>query len=320
MSRGVLCFENPALFNMAFLEIKNASKSFGFGKNRTEVLRDIQLEVAEGEFVAIVGYSGSGKTTLINLIAGLLRPNAGTLTINGAPITGPGPDRGIVFQNYSLLPWLSVAENVALAVDQVFPQWSAARRAEQVAKFIAMVNLTPARDKKPHELSGGMRQRVSVARALAMDPKILLLDEPLGALDALTRGTLQQEIGQISQESGKTVLLITNDVDEALLLADRVIPLTMGPGATLGPAFVVDKPKPRNRHMINHDPDFKRLRARIIEFLLDCGAQKKLVIQKKLVLPDLEPEDLTHRGPVLFGKPRPRRKNTIRRENVEVNV
>jgi nitrate/nitrite transport system ATP-binding protein len=215
---------------------------------------------------------------------------------------------------------LSVAENVALAVDQVFPQWSAARRAEQVAKFIAMVNLTPARDKKPHELSGGMRQRVSVARALAMDPKILLLDEPLGALDALTRGTLQQEIGQISQESGKTVLLITNDVDEALLLADRVIPLTMGPCATLGPAFVVDKPKPRNRHMINHDPDFKRLRARIIEFLLDCGAQKKLVIQKKLVLPDLEPEDLTHRGPVLFGKPRPRRKNTIRRENVEVNV
>jgi nitrate/nitrite transport system ATP-binding protein len=305
---------------MAFLEIKNASKSFGLGKNRTEVLRDIQLEVAEGEFVAIVGYSGSGKTTLINLISGLSRPDAGSVTLNGAPISGPGPDRGIVFQNYSLLPWLSVTENIALAVDQVFPQWSAARRAEQVAKFIAMVNLTPARDKKPHELSGGMRQRVSVARALAMDPKILLLDEPLGALDALTRGTLQQEIGQISQQSGKTVLLITNDVDEALLLADRVIPLTMGPGATLGPAFVVDKPKPRNRHMINHDPDFKRLRARIIEFLLDCGAQKKLVIQKKLVLPDLEPEDLTHRGPILFGKPRPRRKNSIRREEVEVNV
>jgi nitrate/nitrite transport system ATP-binding protein len=303
---------------MAFLEIKNASKSFGLGKNRTEVLRDIQLEVAEGEFVAIVGYSGSGKTTLINLISGLSRPDAGSVTLNGAPISGPGPDRGIVFQNYSLLPWLSVTENIALAVDQVFPQWSAARRAEQVAKFIAMVNLTPARDKKPHELSGGMRQRVSVARALAMDPKILLLDEPLGALDALTRGTLQQEIGQISQQSGKTVLLITNDVDEALLLADRVIPLTMGPGATLGPAFVVDKPKPRNRHMINHDPDFKRLRARIIEFLLDCGAQKKLVIQKKLVLPDLEPEDLTRRGPILFGKPRPRRKNSIRREEVEI--
>jgi nitrate/nitrite transport system ATP-binding protein len=303
---------------MAFLEIKNASKSFGLGKNRTEVLRDIQLEVAEGEFVAIVGYSGSGKTTLINLIAGLLRSDSGTLTINGQPITGPGPDRGIVFQNYSLLPWLSVTENIALAVDQVFPTWSKQRRAEQVAKFIAMVNLTPARDKKPHELSGGMRQRVSVARALAMDPKILLLDEPLGALDALTRGTLQQEIGQISQKSGKTVLLITNDVDEALLLADRVIPLTMGPSATLGPAFIVDKPKERNRHMINHDPDFKHLRARIIEFLLDCGAQKKLVIQKKLVLPDLEPEDLTLRGPVLIGKPRPRRKNTVRRENVEI--
>jgi nitrate/nitrite transport system ATP-binding protein len=305
---------------MSFLEIQGVSKGFGPARDRTAVLRDINLEIAEGEFVAIVGYSGSGKTTLINLICGLLRPDAGTLTINSRPITGPGPDRGIVFQNYSLLPWLSVTENIALAVDQVFPSWSAQKRAEQVAKFIDMVSLTPARDKKPHELSGGMRQRVSVARALAMEPKILLLDEPLGALDALTRATLQQEIGQISQQSGKTVLLITNDVDEALLLADRVIPLTMGPEATLGPAFLIDKPKPRNRHLINHDPDFKRLRARIIEFLLDCGAQRKMVIQKKLTLPDLEPEDLTHRGPALFNKPRPRRKNSTRREEVEVNL
>jgi len=303
---------------MAFLEIKGASKGFGVGKSRSEVLHDIRLEIAEGEFVAIVGYSGSGKTTLINLIAGLGRPDTGTVTLNGAPITGPGPDRGIVFQNYSLLPWLTVTENIALAVDQVFPSWTAAERAAHIAKFIAMVNLTPARDKKPGELSGGMRQRVSVARALAMDPKILLLDEPLGALDALTRATLQQEIGQISRQAGKTVLLITNDVDEALLLADRIIPLTPGPGATLGESFLVDKPTARDRHLINHDPNFKRLRARIIQFLLDCGEQRKLVVNKKLTLPDLEPEDLSRRGPVLFNKPRPRRKNTTRREDVEI--
>ena len=304
---------------MSFLSLQGVHKGFGAGRARTDVLRDINLEVAEGEFLAIVGYSGSGKTTLINLIAGLTRPDQGTVTLAGNPITEPGPNRGIVFQNYSLLPWLSVAENIALAVDAVFPAWPAAKRAEHVAKFIAMVNLTPARDKKPHELSGGMRQRVSVARALAMDPRMLLLDEPLGALDALTRATLQQEIGQIARQAGKTVLLITNDVDEALLLADRIVPLTPGPGATLGPAFLVDKPKERNRHLINHDPDFKRLRARIIEFLLGCNEQRRLVVTKKLVLPDLEPEDLTVRGPVWIGKPRPRRKNTLRREEVAVN-
>src|SRR5438874_5408945 len=210
---------------MAFLELKNVNKNFG----PHSVLKDINLGIEKGEFVAIVGFSGAGKTTLINLIAGLLRPDSGTVTLNDLEITAPGPDRGIVFQNYSLLPWLSVYENVRLAVDEVFPNWSTSKKDHHVEKHIGMVNLTAARDKRPAELSGGMRQRVAVARALAMDPDVLLLDEPLGALDALTRGTLQAEIERIWMASRKTVVLITNDVDEAVLLADRIIPLGRGP-------------------------------------------------------------------------------------------
>src|SRR3954463_10282613 len=224
---------------MAFLELKNVSKTYGAGGTRAEVLRDINLSIEKGEFVAIVGYSGAGKTTLLSLIAGLSHPDSGTLTLNDLEITEPGPDRGVVFQNYSLLPWLTVYENILLAVDQVFPNWAEAKKIEHTEKYIAMVNLTPAREKRPSELSGGMRQRVSVARALAMDPQILLLDEPLSALDALTRATLQDEISRIWQENKKTVVLITNDVDEGILLADRIIPLTAGPEATLGPSIPV---------------------------------------------------------------------------------
>ncbi|MDX1950864.1 MAG: ABC transporter ATP-binding protein, partial [Verrucomicrobiota bacterium] len=217
---------------MPFLELKNVSKSFGNRHARTEVLKDINLSINKGEFVAIVGYSGSGKTTLISLIGGLLQQDSGTMTLNDLEITKPGPDRGIVFQNYSLLPWMTVYENIYLAVEQVFPNWSAAKKANHTEEHIALVNLTPARNKRPAELSGGMRQRVSVARALAIDPQVLLLDEPLGALDALTRATLQEEISRIWETNKKTVVLITNDVDEGLLLADRIIPLTPGPGAT----------------------------------------------------------------------------------------
>ena len=186
---------------MAYLELNNVSKGFG----GAPVLKDVNLTVEQGEFVAIVGFSGAGKTTLVSLIAGLIRPSEGKIMLNGAEITAPGPDRGIVFQNYSLLPWLSVFENILLAVEAVHPDWPANRRREHVEKYIAMVNLTPARDKRPGELSGGMRQRVSVARALAMDPQILLLDEPLSALDALTRATLQDEISRIREETHKTV-------------------------------------------------------------------------------------------------------------------
>ncbi len=259
---------------MSFLELTAVGKSYGQGSNRTEVLRDINLSINEGEFVAIVGYSGAGKTTLISMIAGLLAPDTGEVRCGGQVVAEPGPERGIVFQNYSLLPWLSVYENVAMAVDQVFPQMSSAERRARTEQYIAMVNLTPASHKKPRELSGGMRQRVSVARALAMDPKVLLLDEPLSALDALTRGTLQDEIARIWRESQKTIVLITNDVDEGLLLADRIIPLSAGPSATLGPATVVDLPRPRDRKALMKDPAAKRMRLQVIEYLLGEGRRR----------------------------------------------
>ena len=211
---------------MPFLHLKAVSKGFDSLRGRTEVLKDINLEIERGEFVAIVGYSGAGKTTLINLIAGLTRPDSGQITLNDLEIEAPGPDRGMVFQNYSLLPWLSVYENVRLAVDQLFPNWSESKKHQHTEVNIARVNLTQATQKKPGELSGGMRQRVSLARALSMDPQILLLDEPLGALDALTQATMQDEISRIWQESNKTVVLITNDVDEGIYLADRIIPLS----------------------------------------------------------------------------------------------
>src|SRR5258705_4875946 len=210
------------------------------------------------------------------MIAGLIQPDQGTITLNDLEITAPGPDRGIVFQNYSLLPWLTVYENIYLAVNQVFPNWAEAKKQQHTEKFIAMVNLTRAREKRPSELSGGMRQRVSVARALSMDPQILLLDEPLSALDALTRATLQDEIGRIWEQDQKTVVLITNDVDEGILLSDRIIPLSAGPCATLGPSIPVTIPRPRDRKAINHDPRFKEIRRSIVEFLLSSNARSKV--------------------------------------------
>ncbi|MBC8096954.1 MAG: ABC transporter ATP-binding protein, partial [Akkermansiaceae bacterium] len=237
---------------------------------------------------------------------------------NDLEITAPGPDRGIVFQNYSLLPWLTVYENIFLAVEQVFPNWAAAKKQQHVEKYIDMVSLTPARQKLPHELSGGMRQRVSVARALAMDPQILLLDEPLSALDALTRATLQDEISRIWQENQKTVVLITNDPDEGIYLADRIIPLTSGPKATLGPSFKVELPRPRNRKAINHEPHFKELRRDVVNFMLSSKHQQHATVTKKLILPDIEPEDLSAPRRAIFGR-RPLRRSEIKSETVEVD-
>jgi nitrate/nitrite transport system ATP-binding protein len=299
---------------VAYLELNNVSKSFG----GAPVLKDINLSVEKGEFVAIVGFSGAGKTTLISLIAGLLKPSNGSLTLNDLEITGPGPDRGIVFQNYSLLPWLTVFENILIAVEAVNPNWTAEKRKEHVEKYIAMVNLTPARNKLPSELSGGMRQRVSVARALAMDPQILLLDEPLSALDALTRATLQDEISRIWSENKKTVLMITNDPDEGILLADRIIPLTAGPGATLGPAITIDIPRPRDRKAINHDARFKQIRRELITFMLDSKSERHTSITKKLILPDIEPEDLGRPPRVFTGRVKPKRAGEIKEETVEI--
>ena len=260
---------------MSFLELKSVSKHYGSGDQKSDVLKDINLSVDEGEFVAIVGFSGSGKTTLISTIAGLVKPNSGEVVLKDREIKGPGPDRGVVFQSYSLMPWLTVTENVRLSVDAVFRRSTGAQRDAQTKKYVDMVGLSHAADRRPAELSGGMRQRVAVARALAMDPDILLLDEPLSALDALTRAKLQDEIEAIWEHDKKTVILITNDVDEAILLADRIIPLNPGPGATLGPSFKVDLPRPRDRTAMNHDPQFKDLRGAVTNYLIEVGEEAK---------------------------------------------
>jgi nitrate/nitrite transport system ATP-binding protein len=303
---------------MSFLVLHQVSKGFGPPEARREVLRGVDLSVKQGEIVAIVGYSGAGKSTLLHLVSGLLKPDAGSVSLGGRVIEGPGTDRGVVFQNYSLLPWMTVTENIRLAVDSVFPDWSETRRSEQVDRHIHLVNLTHARDRRPSELSGGMRQRVSVARALAMDPQILLLDEPLGALDALTRGTLQDEISRICRASGKTVVLITNDPDEGILMADRIIPLSAGPGATLGPSFPVVLDPTRDRRALNQAPRFKSLRAEVVAWLLGPGARPTVSVSRKLTLPDLEPEDLEIPKPLIGGRRRPRRRSEERRETVDL--
>jgi nitrate/nitrite transport system ATP-binding protein len=260
---------------MPIVELSNVKKAYGRGTARSEVLGGIDLAIEEGEFVAIVGYSGAGKTTLVSLIAGLIAPDAGTVAVLGKLVKGPGRDRGVVFQNYSLLPWLTAAENVLLGVEQAFPAASAGERRARVERYLDLVGLAAAKTKRPHELSGGMRQRVAVARALAMDPAVLLLDEPLGALDALTRATLQGEIERIWRADRKTVLLITNDVDEGILLADRIVPLSGGPAATLGPSVVVDIERPRDRRALNHDPRFKSIRSQVIDWLIAHPPQKR---------------------------------------------
>jgi nitrate/nitrite transport system ATP-binding protein len=304
---------------MPLLSLKNVSKGYGPAGNRTEVLRDINLEVNEGEFVAIIGYSGTGKTTFINLLAGLLKPDAGEVMLEGVPITGPGPDRAMVFQNYSLLPWLTVTENISLAVDTVFPGWTKQERADHVARHIAMVKLSHAAGKLPKELSGGMRQRVSVARALAMDARVLLLDEPLSALDALTRAQLQDDISDIWQRQRKTVVWITNDPDEAILLADRVIPLLPTAPATLGQSMEITLDRPRDRKAINHNPQFKALRSHLINLLLEEKDKNRTTVSRKLVLPDVLPEDLSNGTTLqLFSRRAPRRRSEQKREEVEL--
>lgn len=259
---------------MSFLEISNLSKHYGEGSSRNDVLADVNLKVDEGEFIAIVGFSGSGKTTLISLLAGLIEPDKGGVIFKSKEIAGPSPERGLVFQSYSLMPWLSVYGNIELAVSSVHKAKSKKQRANIIDKYIDMVGLSHARDRKPAELSGGMRQRVAVARVLAMQPEVLLMDEPLSALDALTRAKLQDEFAAISEKEKKTIILITNDVDEAILLADRIIPLTPGSNATLGPEFKVDLARPRDRGAMNSSEEFISLRASITEYLMSVGSER----------------------------------------------
>ncbi|WP_103763834.1 ABC transporter ATP-binding protein [Roseovarius confluentis] len=270
---------------MSILKLDHVSQSFGTGLHASHVLKNIDLEVQEGEFLVLLGFSGTGKTTLINLMAGLEHPTKGSVSFKGAPVTGPGPERGVIFQSYSLMPWLTVNGNVGLAVDTVFPGLSRAEKAEKVAHYVEMVGLGHAATRRPAELSGGMRQRVNVARALAMNPEMLLLDEPLSALDALTRANLADEIERIWQTDQKTCVLITNDVDEAIILADRIIALN--PDGTLGEEFTVNIPRPRDRMEMNTDDAFKRLRAEVTKYLMDVGIEAK--VEGTRNLPDVTP-------------------------------
>lgn len=275
---------------MAYLELNNIHKTYGQGDYETEVLSNINLSIEEGEFVAIVGFTGSGKTTLVNLINGLLEPTRGEVLFKGEPVSGTSHERGVIFQNYSLLPWLTVGQNVFMAVKEVFPKKSKKELNAIVEEYVEMVNLSHAINKRPKELSGGMRQRVAVARALSMKPEMIIMDEPLGALDALTRGNLQDEILNIWGKDKRTALLITNDVDEGLYMADRIIPLKPGPKATLGPEFKIDIERPRDKTELNDNPNFKKTRNAIIEYLMDIGNERKSEAQEAIVLPDLEPK------------------------------
>ncbi|GAA3509750.1 ABC transporter ATP-binding protein [Aquimarina addita] len=275
---------------MAYIELKNVSKSFGTGSDRTEVLSNINLTIEEGEFVAIVGFTGSGKTTLINLISGLIMPDEGEVLFKGMPVTGPSHERGVIFQNYSLLPWLNVGNNVGMAVKEAFKKFTKKQRRNRVEEYVEMVNLSPAIGKLPKELSGGMRQRVSVTRALSMSPEVILMDEPLSALDALTRGNLQQEILKIWNKDKKTALLITNDVDEGILMADRIIALKPGPKATLGPEYKINLERPRDKTALNHNDEYKKLRNTIIEYLIQIGEQRASQKEMTYTLPDIKPQ------------------------------
>ncbi|MEM7191726.1 MAG: nitrate ABC transporter ATP-binding protein [Pseudomonadota bacterium] len=272
---------------MAILELKNVHAGYGSGPSRTEVLKGIDLEIEDGEFLAILGFSGTGKTTLISLLAGLKEADKGEVLFKDTPVTGPGPERGVAFQSYALMPWLTVEDNIGLAVSAVHGSASRAERSALTEKYMGMVGLTHAKDRRPAELSGGMRQRVSVARALAMQPEVLLLDEPLSALDALTRAKLQDEFADIRAKSNGTFVLITNDVDEAIFLADRIVPLN--PDGTFGPHYNVEIARPRNRVALNHDEVYHRLRSDITAYLMEAGQLRKGSGDGGIQLPNVVP-------------------------------
>ena len=257
-----------------YVLIEKVQMSFETRQGTFVALKDIDLKIARGEFITLIGHSGCGKSTLLNLIAGLLMPSSGVLICAEREIAGPGPDRGVVFQNHSLLPWLTCFDNVYLAVERVFGSTnSKAQLIERVKEALALVHLTHAEKKYPHEISGGMKQRVGIARALSMQPKVLLMDEPFGALDALTRAHLQDELMKIVAETKSTVVMVTHDVDEAVLLSDRIVMMTNGPAATIGEILTVDLPKPRNRLALANDPKYNALRGAVLEFLYQKHAK-----------------------------------------------
>jgi nitrate ABC transporter ATP-binding subunit len=258
---------SPASTGQAFLEFRDVGQVFQTRRGPFEALRAINLQVRQGEFLCVIGHSGCGKSTLLNMVSGFLQPSSGTVTLEGTPIVRPGPDRMVVFQNYSLLPWLTVWQNVEMAVKAARPELAAASRRDVVSHHLEMVGLLEARAKRPSQLSGGMRQRVAIARALAVSPAVLVLDEPFGALDAITKEELQEELLAIWREQKPTVLMITHDIDEALFLADRIVMMTNGPSATIGEILDVPFERPRSYEAIQDDPRYGQLRNHALDFL-----------------------------------------------------
>jgi nitrate/nitrite transport system ATP-binding protein len=253
-----------------YLKIDHVDKTFTRGSQQTEVLKDITLSIDRGEYVSIIGHSGCGKSTLLNIVAGLVRSTLGGVLLEDREVNEPGPDRAVVFQNHSLLPWLTVYDNVRLAVDKVFSGTkSRAERRAWTMHNLELVQMAHAKDKRPAEISGGMKQRVGLARALAMEPKVLLLDEPFGALDALTRAHLQDSVMAIHQKLRNTVLMITHDVDEAVLLSDRIVMMTNGPAARIGEVLDVPLARPRRRLEVASNPTYLKCRQRVLEFLYE---------------------------------------------------
>jgi nitrate/nitrite transport system ATP-binding protein len=254
----------------SYLRIDHVDKTFIRGSQQTEVLKDVTMTIAQGEYVSIIGHSGCGKSTLLNIVAGLVRPTTGGIILESREVNEPGPDRAVVFQNHSLLPWLTVFDNVKLAVDKVFSgKKSRAERRDWVMHNLDLVQMGHAKDKRPAEISGGMKQRVGLARALAMEPKVLLLDEPFGALDALTRAHLQDSVMAIHTKLGNTVLMITHDVDEAVLLSDRIVMMTNGPSAHIGEVLDVPLARPRRRLEVASSTAYLKCRQRVLEFLYE---------------------------------------------------
>ncbi len=257
-----------------YLQLENINKVFKLPNGGEYVaLKDINLNIFKNEVVAIIGHSGCGKSTILNIVAGLQDQTSGNMILDKKEIKGPGPDRGVVFQNHSLLPWLSVYQNVELAVKKVMPELSKKERETRITKILEYVNLIPAMHKFPGEISGGMKQRVGIARALSIQPKVLLMDEPFGALDSLTRANLQEHLGRIQQSLENTVIIITHDVDEAVLLSDRIIMMTNGPAATIGEIVEVNLPKPRNRLALQDNPEYIRCKEAVLDFLYEKYAK-----------------------------------------------
>ena len=250
---------------MSFLRVEGLAKRYA----AASVFEDVNFSIEQGEFVCIVGHSGCGKTTILNILAGLEQASAGVVVMGGRELAGPSLDRGVVFQGHALMPWLTVAGNIAFAVRSRWPGWSRMKVQAHCQKFIDLVGLTGAEQKKPAQLSGGMKQRVGIARAFAIQPKMLLLDEPFGALDALTRGTIQEELVSICAATRQTVFMITHDVDEAILLADRVLLMSNGPGASIAESVLNPLPKPRHRHDIHHDARYYGTRNHLLDFLVN---------------------------------------------------